>query len=48
MDEQDEPPSLVEVHDAVTHVPAFTDVSSQLHDVNLVRVPITIVTGMRI
>lgn len=46
MDLDDEPPSLIDVCDIALEAPSTTNmVATQMQELGLVRVPITIVTG---
>ncbi len=45
MDEDEEPPLLVEANDADVHIPSPISQALPLQDMSLVKVPITIVTG---
>ena len=46
MDDEEEPPSLVDVREVTPEARTPTNIASQMQDMSLVRVPITIVTGM--
>jgi len=46
-DQDDEPPSLVDIGDGTEQTSNPVDVTSQLQDFSLARVPITIVTGVQ-